>query len=268
MNEILVRSDLNGVRTLRFNIPSKLNGWSPVLMAEMLSALKEAGEDPAVNAVILTGTGRYYCAGVDFAGSIKPMHPRTLKASIVVSNQALFDGFLDFPKPLFAAVNGPAIGAAVTSATLCDMIFASESATFLTPFKGLGLVPEGCSSYNFPRMFGDDLAKQVLEGLKLDAHKAKELGMVDHVVTDSALQSTAQNAAEEWIRIGRNRKMTDEIRSKLKEVNAGESVALANAILDYPFLDHMCEFTYAKSNYAPYAIFWVARATRPLWSKL
>ena len=69
-------------------------------------------------------------------------HPRKLHEFIVKNNAAIFDAFLDFPKPLIVAANGPAIGACVTSATLCDAIIASEKATFSTPFAKLGIVPE------------------------------------------------------------------------------------------------------------------------------
>ena len=76
--------------------------------------------------MILTGSDPYYCAGVDLGGSLRPMMPKALFEVIRVKNQALFDAFINFQKPLIIAVNGPAIGASVTSATLC------ESATLYT----------------------------------------------------------------------------------------------------------------------------------------
>ena len=72
------------------------------------------------------------------SASIQPMHPQKLHDFIVKNNAAIFDAFIDFPKPLMVAANGPAIGACVTSATLCDAIIASEKATFSTPFAKLG----------------------------------------------------------------------------------------------------------------------------------
>jgi len=197
------------------------------------------------------------------------MRPAILLESIRSQNKALFDNFLDFPKPLFVAVNGPAIGAAVTSAFLSDGIIASEKATFLTPFKALGVVPEGCSSYTYPKAFGESVARELLEGRKITAKEALELGYCKYVVPTNQVLEKAQQVAEEWVAQGRGRVIIEEgLLETLKEVNAKESIALANALLDYPFLDAMVNFSYEKSKYGPLVAFWIARATRPIWSKL
>ena len=100
---------------------------------------------------MLTGTGKYYSAGVNLSAIMAPMSPAKIHAEIVKRNSAVFNNFIDFPKPIIVAVNGPAIGAVVTSATLSDAIIAAEEATFSTPFAALGIVPEGCSSVHFAR---------------------------------------------------------------------------------------------------------------------
>ncbi|GBG30011.1 Enoyl-CoA delta isomerase 2, mitochondrial [Hondaea fermentalgiana] len=267
--EVLLQSDCNGVRTLTFNRPAKLNGWSPDLVQAFQEGLEQAAKDDTVKACILTGAGKYYCAGVDFAGSLKPMHPRDLLAAITEQNEALFAPFIDFPKPLFIAANGPAIGASVTSAFIADGIVAAESASFLTPFKSLGLVPEGCSSYTFPQAFGETTAREILEGRKLSAQDALELGYCQYVVPQDQVLAKTQELAEEWIASGRTRKIIENgSQAKLREVNKVESVALANAMLGLPFLNHMVNFSYEKSKYGPFLVFWLARTTRPLWSRL
>lgn len=211
----------------------------------------------------------FISAGVDFGGSIKPMAPSTLREFVRESNQELFDTYIQCPKPLFAAVNGPAIGAAVTSATLCDAIIASETATFLTPFKNLGLVPEGCSSYNFPRILGPAVAKEVLEGRKLNAQEALEYGFVQYVASPDQLQAQAQKVAEEWVSQNLPRTAVKlGTLEKLLSVNAEESIALANAILDYPFMYNQAKFAYDKGKYAPWLLFKVLAGTKPIWSKL
>ncbi len=136
--EILVETKKNGVTTLRMNQPKQLNGWTGPMMLAIRSSFARLGKDPDTKVAILTGTDPYYCAGVNLAGSFRPMHPQKLHDFILQNNAAIFDAFIEFPKPLLIAANGPAIGACVTSATLCDAIIASEKATFCTPFSRLG----------------------------------------------------------------------------------------------------------------------------------
>ena len=96
--------------------------------------------------MILTGSGDYYCSGVDFVSSFAVKRPSVMEQEIAQSNEKLFGAFINFPKPIIVAANGPAIGAAVTSASLCDAILASPEATFHTPFQALGCVCVGGGS--------------------------------------------------------------------------------------------------------------------------
>ena len=126
----ILTSKKDGVTTLTMNTPKRLNGWTQLMMDALKEGLRVASSDDETRVLILTGADPYYCAGVNLAATLQLGHPRKLHAMIVQHNQALFDTFLDFPKPILIAVNGPAIGASVTSATLCDGIIASERATF------------------------------------------------------------------------------------------------------------------------------------------
>ena len=89
----------------------------------------QANSNPEVKAVVLTGKGKYYCAGVDLAATIRPMMPKKLHEDIRGHNQSLFDHFLNMQKPILVALNGPAVGASVTSATLCDGVVAVKHAS-------------------------------------------------------------------------------------------------------------------------------------------
>ena len=123
---ILVHKN-EGVTTLTMNTPARLNGWTRQMMDAIRDGMSAAARDEETRVLVLTGVDPYFCAGVNLAGTLSLGHPRKMHATIVKNNQALFDMFLDFPKPMLVAVNGPAIGASVTSATLCDGIIASEA---------------------------------------------------------------------------------------------------------------------------------------------
>ena len=120
------------------------------LLSSLFKTLKEAGTSADVKGVVITGSGKYYSAGVDLSSMIKPMAPSKLVRQIRDQNELCFGSFLNFPKPIVAAVNGPAIGAAVTSTVLMDALIASPSASFSLPFAKLGVPPEGCSSVTWP----------------------------------------------------------------------------------------------------------------------
>jgi enoyl-CoA hydratase/carnithine racemase len=224
-------------------------------------------EDTAV--VVLTGTDPYYSAGVNLSSTIQLAAPRTLRDTIVRHNRAVFDGFIDFPKPLIVAVNGPAIGATVTSATLADAIVASERATFSTPFARLGVTPEGCSSVHLPRLIGADNAARMLgeEGWKPTAAEALEVGLVDEVVPHDELLPRAQALAEAWVAEGRTRQFrAGSTREELHEINARESEALGDAFLAAPFLMGQARFLWSRKKYGPALTFLGLRVTRPIWS--
>lgn len=97
---------------------------------------------------MLTGIGSYYSSGQEL--ELPSGEGPGLKERLQVT-QDLTDALIDFPKPLIAAVNGPAVGYAVTTLALCDMVFCTPMATFTTPFMKLGFCAEACSSYLFPR---------------------------------------------------------------------------------------------------------------------
>jgi peroxisomal 3,2-trans-enoyl-CoA isomerase len=270
-SELIIRSLTKGVMTLTMNMPRRLNGWTSEMMDALKLALKDAGESEEVHALILTGADPYYCAGVNLGGTLKLGHPKTLHGLIVEHNQALFDLFIDIPKPILVAVNGPALGAAVTSATLCDGIIASEKATFSTPFAALGICPEGCSSVHFERLMGPESAVRMLgdEGWAPTAADALEVGLVQWMVPHGEFMERAQKICEDWIASGYQRSyLAGSTRDDLKAVNARESVELATCFLSAPFLKGQFKFLWGKKKRGPAMMFLSLWMTRPLWSIL
>ena len=136
--KLILTERQNNVTRITMNNPHNLNGWTVSMLNTLFSTLRSLAEDTETRVVILTGSGEaqssvisdrfnssrcpdpYYCAGASLSENIQPMHPRKLHKMIVENNEMLFNQFLEFPKPILVAANGPAIGAAVTSALLCD----------------------------------------------------------------------------------------------------------------------------------------------------
>jgi peroxisomal 3,2-trans-enoyl-CoA isomerase len=260
----------NGVTTLLMNTPERLNGWTMEMMNALKEGLGAAAIDDETRVLVLTGADPYYCAGVNLAATLRLEHPRKLHAKIAELNQALFDMFLDFPKPILVAMNGPAIGASVTSATLCDGIIASEKATFSTPFAALGVTPEGCSSVHFARLMGESNAQRMLggEGWKPGAKEALEAGLIQWVVPHDELEGEAQRLAREWVDTGAVRSFRGgSSREELKTVNANESAKLADAFLSAPFIKSQFRFLWSKKKHGPAAMFLFMLISRPLWSR-
>jgi len=178
---------------------------------------------------------------------------------------------LDFPKPVLIAFNGPAIGASVTSATLCDGMIASEKATFSTPFAALGVTPEGCSSVHFARLMNQVNADRMLgvEGWKPTAAEALEAGLIQWVVLHDKLMPEAQRIASEWATSGATRSFrAGATVDELKAINARESAILADAFLGAAFLKGQLKFLWRKKKWRPAMMFLTLLALRPLWARL
>jgi enoyl-CoA hydratase/carnithine racemase len=268
---LVERETTAGVTVLRMNHPRKLNGWTGPMLEALQAALADAGADRTTRGIVLTGTDPYYSAGVNLAGALRPMHPATLHGWIASHNEALFESFLALDKPILAAVNGPAIGATVTSATLCDGILASDRATFSTPFARLGVTPEGCSSVLFPALMGEHTANRMLgpEGFVPTGEEAVDIGLATAVVAHDQLLETAIATVRAWIDADRPRTFRGGMtREDLRAVNARESRALADAFLSRPFLQGQLDFLRAKGRRRPAALFWLLLRTHPLWSRL
>lgn len=266
-----VETSINeGVLTIKMNQPKTLNGWTQPMMEAFKQALLKAAENAQTKAVIFTGAGDYYTAGVNFGGGLQAMSPKNLRKFIISNNQSLFEAFLNFPKPILIAINGPAIGAGVTSATLCNGIIASEKATFNTPFAALGVPKEGCSSYLFPRLIGDKNATRILEdeGWKPTAAEAKDIGLVQWVVPHDKLQEEAHKIAKRWIDndVGRTY-LADSKLEDLDAANRRESIEIADSILSYKFMSTQAKFLWSKKKTGPSIMFWAIALLRPIWAR-
>ncbi|XP_069586819.1 enoyl-CoA delta isomerase 2-like isoform X1 [Ranitomeya imitator] len=180
----------DNITKIYLNRPDKKNAITLQMYREIGLALDEAAKDDSV-ITVLTGFGDYFCSGNDLNNftNIPPEGKEKMAKDSAVVLEAFVSKFIDFPKPLIAVVNGPAVGISVTILGLFDLVYATDRATFHTPFSQLGQSPEGCSSYTFPRIMGLSKAVEVLLFNKLlTAHEACKLGLVTEVFPDSTFQ--------------------------------------------------------------------------------
>ena len=148
----------DGILTITLNRPEKLNAFTRDMQQQMIAALDEADADDAVRAIVVTGTGRAFCAGADLSsgGDTFNADARTDRPSGLQPDGGgvLTLRMFECRKPLIAAVNGPAVGVGVTMTLAMDIRIAAENAKFGFVFARRGIVPEACSSYFLPRIVG------------------------------------------------------------------------------------------------------------------
>ncbi|MEU2282070.1 enoyl-CoA hydratase-related protein [Streptomyces sp. NPDC013178] len=188
------------VTHLTLDRPEALNALTPDQRDRLIDLLAEASADPEVRAVVLTGTGRGFCAGADLRGSGGGTRERVagdVARTLRRGAQRLITAVLDCEKPVIAAVNGTAAGLGAHLALACDLVLAAESARFIEVFVRRGLVPDGGGAYLLPRLIGPQRAKELMFfGDALTAADAERLGLVNRVVPDGELAKTAHAWAE------------------------------------------------------------------------
>jgi 2-(1,2-epoxy-1,2-dihydrophenyl)acetyl-CoA isomerase len=189
----------DGVATIELNRPQALNAWNAQLGADLLAALRGAAEDDAVRALLITGAGRAFSSGADLkdlSGDTTPDGRPDVYRTLTERYHPIMQAIREVPKPVLAAVNGPAVGIGCSLALCCDLILAAESAYFLLAFVNIGLVPDGGSSLFVPTRVGFARANELsMLGERLAAAKALEWGLINRVVADERLHEEAAELA-------------------------------------------------------------------------
>jgi enoyl-CoA hydratase/carnithine racemase len=214
----------DGVATVTLNRPAKLNAYTTEMGDEVVDAFARARADTAVRVAILTGAGRAFCAGVDLEhlrAHLRAGEPGSTEGVATVTSGGPADAataeaeakhpprlgeedflrklpleLVAFPKPVIAAINGPAIGVGVTMTLPCDLRIAAEGAKLGLPFAKLGLLPGLGSTHLLPRLVGLARALElVLTGRTITAFEAAEIGLVNRVVPADELLAEARATA-------------------------------------------------------------------------
>ena len=190
MSDILIDTAA-GVMTLTINRLNKKNSLTQAMYGAMADALNQAAADAAVRAVVLQGHETIFSAGNDI-GDFLNGPTSTLESPVY----RFLQGIAQFPKPLVAAVCGPAVGVGTTMLFHCDLVYAGDNAAFSMPFVNLGLCPEAASSLLVPQMMGyHRAAEALLLGEPFMAEAAMEVGLVNRVVPPTEANAVAQAQA-------------------------------------------------------------------------
>lgn len=196
MDSILLSKE-NGVAYLAFNRPQVFNSFDTDMRKRFLAALNDCQDDPSVRAVCITGEGKAFCAGQDLTEASDSTKPLSFKNVLPDEYNPIILKIRELDKPVVAAVNGVAAGAGANMALVCDMVVATESASFVQAFSKIGLVPDCGGTWVLPRLIGLGKASAIMMlGDKISAKEAVELGMIYKCFPDDVFKKQVKDLAE------------------------------------------------------------------------
>jgi 2-(1,2-epoxy-1,2-dihydrophenyl)acetyl-CoA isomerase len=197
--ETLIWEQDGGVGKLTLNRPQTLNAWTNQFGLELKQVVEHEAAEASVRAVLVTGAGRGFSSGADLKAGFEPAEdgmPDIRKELHEIYHPAIA-GIRRLPKPVIAAVNGPAVGIGCSLALACDLVMAAESAYFGLAFVNIGLMPDGGSTALVPPAIGKARAFQMaLLGERVPAPQALEWGLVNWVHPDERLLEEANALAQ------------------------------------------------------------------------
>ena len=199
MTDQLLFETKDHIATITLNRPDVLNAFTEEMIEAWVAALQECRDNDDIHVVVLTGAGRAFCAG----GDVRAMKESPDRNNPNLTKSRLWDMVQNIPKtlqemdkPIIAAVNGPATGAGMDMASMCDIRVAAESAKFAESYVRMGLVPGAGGCWFLPRLVGMPKALELLYTADfVEAAEAKEIGLVNHVYPDDRLLSEAKALA-------------------------------------------------------------------------
>jgi enoyl-CoA hydratase/carnithine racemase len=231
--EQILTETSDGVLTITLNRPERLNAWTAQMGAELRTAFDRADLDDDVQAIVVTGAGRGFCAGADLASGADTFdyrkHERTDQAR---DNGGEFTlRVFESTKPVIAAINGPAVGVGATMTLPMDVRLAAEDARIGFVFARRGIIPEACSSWFLPRVVGISRAMEwVSTGRVFSAQEGHEAGLIRSLHSQRDLLDAARALAHE-----------------IAENTAPVSVALARQLMwrmlgaEHPMIAHRAD---------------------------
>ncbi|MDD5191320.1 MAG: enoyl-CoA hydratase/isomerase family protein [Dehalococcoidales bacterium] len=197
--DILYRKE-GHVAIITLNKPEKMNSFSAVMQSDISQAISDSEQDKDIRVIILTATGRAFCAGADVKAMASRFDQPAAQArenSRLPMRNSLYLQFQQCPKPIICAVNGVAAGGGLDMALACDIRIASDKARFAEVFVRRGMIPASGGTYFLPRIVGIDRALlMVWTGDMVDATEAERIGLVTMVVPHEELEMATMDLAE------------------------------------------------------------------------
>jgi len=191
----LLTSSAGGILTLTLNRPEVYNSFNQEMALALQGVLKGAATDKMVRCIVLTGSGKAFCAGQDLNEVVDPDGPE-LRDIVGRHYNPIIRLLREIEKPVIAAVNGVAAGAGANIALACDIVVARKSASFVQAFSKIGLIPDSGGTFTLPRLIGFQRASAIMMlGDKVPADDAMAMGMIYQSIADADFESAVDALA-------------------------------------------------------------------------
>lgn len=186
----------DGVAYVSLNRPEKFNAFHREMALELQQHLDNTASDDSVRCVYLTGVGKAFCAGQDL-GEVTGENPASFEVILKEHYNPIIRKIRNHPKPVIAAVNGVAAGAGANLAICCDIVVATETASFVQAFSKIGLIPDCGGTYFLPRLIGMQKATAVMMlGDKVSSEEAEKLGMIYKCIAAADFETESKKIAK------------------------------------------------------------------------
>lgn len=195
MSDTVLLHKENGIGYITFNRPDKYNSFNREMALAFQQHLDDCADDDSVRCIYVTGNGKGFCAGQDLA---EASDPKTVDFEKIVSEHynPVIQKLRNIEKPIIAAVNGVAAGAGANIALACDIVVATESASFIQAFSKIGLIPDSAGTFFLPRYIGmQRSAALMMLGDKVSATEAVQMGMIYKSYSDDSFETESKKMA-------------------------------------------------------------------------
>lgn len=196
MSKSIITKIENKVATLTLNRSEVFNSFNREMALLLQNELDAAEKNPEVRAIVITGNGKAFCAGQDLKEVTSPELNPGFKKILEEHYNPIISRIRNIEKPVIGAINGVAAGAGANIALACDVVIASENASFIQAFSKIGLVPDSSGTFFLPRLIGFQKASALMMlGDKVSAQEAEKLGMVYKAVSSENFEEEVNNIA-------------------------------------------------------------------------